>query len=42
MLIGLLGWKDDNDKAVKLLNSYYDSHDWQSNDVTKPVICQCG
>src|SRR5690606_17697059 len=42
LLIGLIGWKDDSDKAIKLLNCYYASNDWQSNDVSKPTICQCG
>ena len=42
LLIGLMGWREDTEKAVKLLNCYYDSHDWQSNDATRPVICQMG
>ena len=42
LLIGLLGWKDETDKAVQLLNCYYDSNDWQSTDVFKPTVCQCG
>ncbi len=42
LLIGLQGWKDESDKAIKLLNCYYDSNDWRINDATKPTICQSG
>lgn len=38
LLIGLQGWKNCTDTAIKLLNVYYDNCDWQLTSEYNPVV----
>ncbi len=42
LLIGLQGWKQFTDQAIKLLNVFYDNCDWQLNSEYNEVIYVAG
>ena len=42
LLIGLQGWKQHSDNAVRLLNVYYDNCDWQLNSEYNSVVYVTG
>jgi hypothetical protein len=42
LLIGLQGWKQFTDSAIKLLNVFYDNCDWQLNSEYNSVVRATG